>query len=88
MNIWFLLFSLLSFCSHTHAVTFEVHNNCVFTVWTAAVPSGGRQLNQIDIWTFKVKPDLQGVRIWARTKCNFDVFGRGRCETGDCGGLL
>jgi hypothetical protein len=27
-------------------------------------------------------------RIWARTTCNFDGAGRGRCETGDCNGLL
>ncbi|KAI5585492.1 hypothetical protein BDE02_06G149900 [Populus trichocarpa] len=27
-------------------------------------------------------------RIWAGTTCNFDGAGRGRCETGDCNGLL
>ncbi|XP_022922344.1 protein P21-like [Cucurbita moschata] len=87
MNICFL-FSLLSFCSHTHAAIFEIRNNCDFTVWAAAVPGGGQQLNQTDVWTLEVKPDVTNARIWARTNCNFDASGRGRCETGDCGGLL
>ena len=88
MNICFLLFFLLSFCSHTHAAIFEIRNNCDFTVWAAAVPGGGQQLNQTDVWTLEVKPDVTNARIWARTNCNFDASGRGRCETGDCGGLL
>ncbi|XP_022922158.1 uncharacterized protein LOC111430220 [Cucurbita moschata] len=86
LSISSFLFFLFFF--HTHAATFEVRNNCVFTVWAAAVPGGGRQLNQTDVWTFEVKPDLKDVRIWARTNCSFDESGRGRCETGDCGGLL
>ncbi|KAF2286432.1 hypothetical protein GH714_016890 [Hevea brasiliensis] len=27
-------------------------------------------------------------RIWARTGCSFDSSGRGKCITGDCGGIL
>ncbi|KAF2313253.1 hypothetical protein GH714_009993 [Hevea brasiliensis] len=35
-----------------------------------------------------VNPGTTGARIWARTNCGFDGAGRGRCQTGDCGGLL
>ncbi|XP_022159533.1 thaumatin-like protein 1 [Momordica charantia] len=89
-NIFFLFFlsSFSLFSSHTHAATFEIRNNCGFTVWAAAVPGGGRQLNRNDVWTLNVNPGTAGARIWARTNCNFDASGRGRCETGDCGGLL
>lgn len=82
----FFLFFL--FFSTPMQLRLKSANNCVFTVWAAAVPDGGRQLNQTDVWTFEVKPDLKGVRIWARTNCSFDESGHGRCETGDCGGLL
>ncbi|KAA0042788.1 hypothetical protein IC582_022334 [Cucumis melo] len=88
-NICFLLFlSLIPFYSHTHAATFEVHNKCPFSVWAAAVPGGGQQLNQNDIWIFDVNPGTVAARVWARTNCNFDDSGHGGCETGDCGGLL
>ncbi|CAK9310989.1 unnamed protein product [Citrullus colocynthis] len=88
-NVCFVFFiSLISFYSHTHAATFQVRNNCPFTVWAAAVPGGGRQLNRNDVWTFNVSPGTTAARIWARTNCNFDGSGRGRCQTGDCGGLL
>ena len=30
---------------------------------------------------------LNGGRFWGRTGCFFDVSGKGKCETGDCGGL-
>ena len=27
-------------------------------------------------------------RVWARTACSFNGAGNGKCETGDCGGIL
>ncbi|XP_069695496.1 uncharacterized protein [Periplaneta americana] len=33
-------------------------------------------------------PDNWGGYFWARTGCNFDDSGHGRCATGDCGGKL
>ncbi|KAK9927273.1 hypothetical protein M0R45_024465 [Rubus argutus] len=81
--------STLYFAASTvNAATFNIRNNCPFTVWAAAVPGGGRQLANGQMWTLNVSPGTKGARIWARTKCNFDGAGRGRCETGDCGGLL
>ncbi|CAL9187690.1 unnamed protein product [Musa hybrid cultivar] len=84
--IFFFFFSLLVTLSH--AATFEIVNRCSYTVWAAAVPGGGRQLNQGQSWTINVNAGTTGGRIWGRTGCSFDGSGRGRCQTGDCGGVL
>ncbi|XP_059628880.1 thaumatin-like protein [Cornus florida] len=76
------------YSTSTHAATFEIKNQCPFTVWAAAVPGGGRQLDRGQTWTINASPGTKQARIWARTKCTFDGAGQGRCETGDCGGLL
>eukprot|EP00262_Sarcandra_glabra_P018735 TRINITY_DN683_c0_g1_i1.p1 TRINITY_DN683_c0_g1~~TRINITY_DN683_c0_g1_i1.p1 ORF type:complete len:224 (+),score=5.64 TRINITY_DN683_c0_g1_i1:57-728(+) len=76
------------FFTITHAATFEIRNQCAYTVWAAAVPGGGQQLNSGQSWTINVKAGTTAARIWGRTGCNFDGNGRGRCQTGDCGGLL
>ncbi|KAM3734491.1 hypothetical protein ACB098_10G018800 [Castanea mollissima] len=83
---FFLLITLLS--ALAHAARFDISNNCPFTVWAAAVPGGGRQLNPRESWPLDVNAGTTGARIWARTGCNFDGSGRGQCQTGDCGGLL
>ena len=57
-------------------------------VWVAAVPGGGRQLNSKESWSFDVNAGTTGGRVWARTGCNFDGFGHGSYQTGDCSGLL
>ncbi|XP_004298786.1 PREDICTED: protein P21-like [Fragaria vesca subsp. vesca] len=81
--------SILYFAASTvNAATFNIINNCPFTVWAGAVPGGGRQLGTGQAWTLNVPAGTQGARIWPRTNCNFDGAGRGRCQTGDCGGLL
>ncbi|XP_058071701.1 thaumatin-like protein [Magnolia sinica] len=84
----FLLLILPLLTTSTHAATFEIRNQCPFTVWTAAVPGGGQQLARGQSWTINVSPGTAGARIWGRTGCTFDANGRGRCQTGDCGGLL
>ncbi|KAM4073444.1 hypothetical protein ACB094_10G019700 [Castanea mollissima] len=80
---FFLLITLLS--ALAHAAKFDISNNCPFTVWAAAVPGGGRRLNPRESWPLDVKVGTTGARIWARTGCNFDGSGRGKCQTGDCG---
>ncbi|KAL0331267.1 UNVERIFIED_CONTAM: Thaumatin-like protein [Sesamum angustifolium] len=82
----FLLIALLAYAAN--AATFDIRNNCPFTVWAAAVPGGGRPLNSGQTWTINVAAGTQGARVWARTGCSFDGAGRGRCQTGDCNGLL
>ncbi|MCI61782.1 protein P21-like, partial [Trifolium medium] len=40
------------------------------------------------MWTINVAAGTKAARIWSRTGCSFDGSGNGRCQTGDCGGLL
>ncbi|XP_059276124.1 protein P21-like [Lycium ferocissimum] len=85
----FLLIAQLLLFTHSEAATFDIRNNCPYTVWAASVPvGGGRQLNTSETWTIDVPAGTKGARIWARTGCNFDSSGRGTCQTGDCNGLL
>ncbi|KAE8683837.1 Osmotin-like protein OSML13 [Hibiscus syriacus] len=82
-----ILFFIILFVS-AHAARFEIRNECSYTVWAAASPGGGRRLNPSQSWTINVPAGTAMARIWGRTNCNFDGSGRGRCQTGDCGGLL
>ncbi|XP_048319644.2 protein P21 [Ziziphus jujuba] len=87
LPVFFSLF-IITFGS-TYTSNIEIRNNCPYTVWAAAVPSGGgRKLNRGETWALNVNPGTEEAHIWARTKCNFDNSGRGTCETGDCGGVL
>ncbi|KAI4354079.1 hypothetical protein L6164_002979 [Bauhinia variegata] len=88
-NISYLAVALgLTFAAITQAARFDVTNRCRYIVWAAAVPGGGRQLNSGQSWAINVAAGTKGARIWARTGCSFDGSGHGRCQTGDCGGLL
>ncbi|KAL2544084.1 Osmotin-like protein OSM34 [Forsythia ovata] len=83
------IISLASLFFHcTSVAKIDIRNNCPFTVWAAAIPGGGMQLNSGQTWTIYPNYATSGSRIWARTGCSFDSSGRGRCETGDCNGLL
>ncbi|KAL2517072.1 Osmotin-like protein OSM34 [Abeliophyllum distichum] len=89
ISISIFIVSLASlFFHYTSAARFDIRNNCPFTVWAAAVPGGGMQLNSGQTWTINPSAGTKGARIWARTGCNFDGSGRGKCQTGDCNGLL
>ncbi|KAK4256393.1 hypothetical protein QN277_009265 [Acacia crassicarpa] len=73
----------------TQAARFDITNNCPYTVWPAALPTGGgQQLTQGQTWSLDVPAGTTSGRIWGRTGCNFDGSGRGSCSTGDCGGVL
>ncbi|GMP96212.1 hypothetical protein CsSME_00044954 [Camellia sinensis var. sinensis] len=82
------LLLLLSLFITTDAAVFTISNNCPYTVWAAATPGGGVQLDPGQAWTINVAPGTAMARIWGRTNCNFDGSGSGSCETGDCGGVL
>ncbi|KAK1575527.1 hypothetical protein Q3G72_006218 [Acer saccharum] len=72
-----------------HAANYNVQNNCSYTVWAAAEPGGGRELKHGQEWVFNTDPNfIQTGCIWARTNCEFDAYGIGKCETGDCNGAL
>ena len=81
-----VLVSLLS--TPSNAITFTVKNNCPYTVWGAAVPGGGRQMNPGATWIVTANPGQTGARIWARTGCTVSGPNGLRCTTGDCGGKL
>ncbi|KAH7650645.1 Thaumatin family protein [Dioscorea alata] len=68
--------------------TFDIINRCPYTVWAAAIPGGGKQLDKDQTWSINVNVGTVPGRIWARTGCNFSDSGYGSCETGDCNGLL
>ncbi|KAL3619316.1 hypothetical protein CASFOL_036886 [Castilleja foliolosa] len=78
----------LTITTFTQAATFDITNRCSYTVWAAASPGGGRRLDSGQSWQINVAPGTIQARIWGRTNCNFDGNGRGRCQTGDCNGLL
>ncbi|KAL0329761.1 UNVERIFIED_CONTAM: Thaumatin-like protein [Sesamum radiatum] len=61
----FLLIALLAYAAN--AATFDIRNNCPFTVWAAAVPGGGRPLNSGQTWTINVAAGTQRALVWART---------------------
>lgn len=87
VNLSIFLVSLI-FLKSVSAARFDITNNCPYTVWAAAVPGGGRPLNPHETWPLDVAAGTTKARIWARTGCQFDGSGRGRCTTGDCNGLL
>ncbi|XP_072150198.1 zeamatin-like [Setaria viridis] len=68
------------------AITFSISNRCSYTIWPAAVPGGGVQLNPGETWALDLKASTTG-RVWPRTGCSFGA-GNGSCQTGDCGGVL
>ncbi|KAG1338657.1 thaumatin-like protein 1 [Cocos nucifera] len=86
-----LLFFPFLLLTLSHAATFDVVNQCSYTVWAAwAAPGnvgGGQQLNQGQTWTVTVNPGTAAARIWPRTGCSFDANGNGQCQSGDCGKL-
>ncbi|CAL9030017.1 unnamed protein product [Prunus brigantina] len=87
-SVFSIICITLCFPTSTNAAHFDIQNKCPFTVWAAASPGGGRQLNSGESWPLDVSSGTTGARIWARTGCSFDGAGRGSCQTGDCGGVL
>lgn len=77
------------------ATIFTLKNRCSYTIWPgtscgngiATLGDGGFSLAPGASVRFPVPRTWSG-RIWARTGCKFDASGRGKCATGDCGGLL
>nr|ABC73397.1 thaumatin-like protein [Nepenthes gracilis]ACU31844.1 thaumatin-like protein [Nepenthes gracilis] len=81
-----LLLALLSIS--IDAATFDIVNNCGYTVWAAASPGGGQQLDPGQTWTINVNAGQTGGRVWARTGCSLSGSNGASCQSGDCGGLL
>ncbi|KAL7188824.1 hypothetical protein ACSBR1_038641 [Camellia fascicularis] len=82
----FLLIALLF--TYTLTTTINIQNLCPYTVWAAAIPGGGRRLDYGQAWEINPPPGTTQARTWGRTNCTFDESGQGKCQTGDCNGLL
>nr|ABR17922.1 unknown [Picea sitchensis] len=91
MGVSLALMAVLFVCAVQGVIcaTFEIRNECSFTVWAAGTPRGGGQkLERGQSWTVEVPAGTTLGRFWGRTGCSFDGSGRGSCKTGDCGGVL
>ncbi|KAI4326990.1 hypothetical protein L6164_019499 [Bauhinia variegata] len=89
LSLSFLSLFVIALCfTSARATIIDITNKCNFTVWAAAVPGGGRQLNTNETWALEVASNTTGGRIWARTNCTFNATGVGQCQSGDCGGVL
>ncbi|KAL9269902.1 Thaumatin-like protein [Drosera capensis] len=83
-----LVFSLIFTISFA-LTTFNITNNCPYTVWAAAIPvGGGKRLDQGQTWTITANTGTSPGRIWARTGCNVTGPDSLSCLTGDCDGLF
>ncbi|KAL2456444.1 thaumatin-like protein 3 [Forsythia ovata] len=77
------------------ATVFTLQNSCSYTIWPgtlsgnggAILEDGGFALAPGETIRLPGPPGWSG-RFWARTRCNFDDAGNGKCITGDCGGTL
>lgn len=78
----------ITFFASTHAATFDIVNQCNYTVWAAASPGGGRRLDRSQLWSINITRGTTLARIWGRTNCTFNTNCRGQCEMGDCNGQL
>ncbi|XP_074320380.1 pathogenesis-related thaumatin-like protein 3.5 [Silene latifolia] len=88
-----IFISLIFPCSVSS--TFTITNFCPFTIWpgtlsgagTPPLSTTGFKLDSGESVRIETAAGWSG-RIWARTGCNFDQNGMGKCLTGDCGGKL
>ncbi|KAK2994796.1 hypothetical protein RJ640_021028 [Escallonia rubra] len=90
-----LLLALFFLGITVSGTVFTLQNSCSYTVWpgtlsgngAAVLGDGGFALSPGASVKLPAPPGWSG-RFWARTGCNFDASGNGKCTTGDCGGVL
>ncbi|CAK8579152.1 unnamed protein product [Lathyrus sativus] len=83
------LLLMFTFCLiSAQAARFDIVNQCSYTVWPAAIPSGGGvRLDPGQSWSIGIPAGTSSGRVWGRTGCHFDNSGHGTCQTGDCAGV-
>ena len=80
ISIYYFFVVAALYITLAHAATFNIRNNCPYTVWAAAAPGGGRQLDHGQVWDLNVSSGTGSARIWARTNCEFDEAGQGKAN--------
>lgn len=78
--------------SGTDAAVFTLENRCTTTIWPGILAgaghpqlmNGGLVLSPGQTININATTGWSG-RVWGRTECSFDQYGRGNCATGDCG---
>nr|CAH10283.1 xylanase inhibitor TL-XI precursor [Triticum aestivum] len=85
-----VLLLLVVLAAGASAAPLTITNRCHFTVWPAVAlvlhqGGGGTELHPGASWSLDT-PVIGSQYIWGRTGCSFDRAGKGRCQTGDCGG--
>ncbi|WVZ24627.1 hypothetical protein V8G54_003171, partial [Vigna mungo] len=72
--------------------TFTLVNYCKETIWPGVTRSDNHSGDGFTLKsgqsTVYTAPDGWSGRIWARTGCNFDSGGNGKCQTGGCGSSI
>lgn len=70
---------------------FHFVNKCKQEIWVgtlgSSVLNGGGWVVAPGLTVTVSAPSGWHGRFWGRTGCRFDSSGKGKCETGDCGGL-
>ncbi|CAL2233391.1 unnamed protein product [Prunus armeniaca] len=93
LSLLLFLFSLAA-GNVVYATVFTLQNRCTYTVWPGTLSGNGAAV--LGDGGFALAPDSSvqltaprgwSGRFWARTGCNFDDSGNGKCLTGDCGSL-
>ncbi|XP_044487620.1 thaumatin-like protein 1b isoform X2 [Mangifera indica] len=73
-----------------HSARFTLENHCAFTIWPGILAGSGKpvlsgfELVSQASSTLDISPPWSG-RMWARTNCATNAFGKFTCATGDCG---
>ncbi|XAR49400.1 hypothetical protein NMG60_11032588 [Bertholletia excelsa] len=77
----------------SEATNITITNDCKETIWPGIIANNNNDSGD----GFSLKPGQStifnppsgwGGRIWARTGCDFDKYGSGKCQTGGCGTSL
>ncbi|KAJ1393199.1 Thaumatin, conserved site [Sesbania bispinosa] len=89
----FIFYLLLLLGNVASATVFTLENKCSHTIWPGTLSGNGAAI--LGDGGFSLAPGSSvhltapsgwSGRFWARTGCNFDGTGNGKCVTGDCAG--
>lgn len=93
-SFWLLLLFALGAVTIASATVFTLQNSCNSTIWPGTLSGNGGAILGEGGFALPPGATIQlpasagwSGRFWARTGCNFDDSGDGKCNTGDCGAL-